>query len=181
MDCVVEVASLGEYHKLLERLRALGFREDTESGIICRYVQRELILDVMPIDAGILSFTNRWYADGMTNRHTRRLPGGEEIQIFSLPYVIASKIEAFKGRGNGDFYGSKDVEDIVTIFDGATSLEEEILSGPIEVRHWISKELASWMKTAEFRSAVEGHISDRLNSRGRTDRVMKIMSSLVGR
>jgi hypothetical protein len=44
------------------RLRSLGFREDQEDSIICRWRHRDddLIIDAMPADAAILGFENRW-------------------------------------------------------------------------------------------------------------------------
>src|SRR3954452_6064608 len=56
VDVIVEVASRARFHQFEERLRRHGFREDTESGVICRWHQGELVLDVMPTDASILGF-----------------------------------------------------------------------------------------------------------------------------
>jgi hypothetical protein len=49
-----------------ERLRALGFLEDTSEGApLCRWVHSGTILDVMPLDEKILGFSNRWYRAAM--------------------------------------------------------------------------------------------------------------------
>lgn len=66
-----------------------------------------------------LGFTNRWYPDGMANAKVVDLPNGERVSVFSAPYLLASKLEAFRGRGKGDFLASKDFEDIVALIDGA--------------------------------------------------------------
>ena len=63
VDVIVEVTSRGRFAEFEERLRAHGFREDQESGIICRWRHGDdLILDAMPTDASILGFENRWQA-----------------------------------------------------------------------------------------------------------------------
>ena len=61
VDAIVQVVSLVEYHRLSEKLRAKGFREDTsDDAPICRWLTDAVILDVMPTDARILGFGNRW-------------------------------------------------------------------------------------------------------------------------
>jgi hypothetical protein len=42
------------------------------------------------------------------------------------PYLLATKLEAFRGRGDGDFAGSTDIEDIILIIDGRPSVLEEV-------------------------------------------------------
>jgi len=51
---------------------------------------------------------------------------GIEIRIASAPHFLATKVEAFLGRGNNDFMGSADMEDIITIIDGRTEIIQEI-------------------------------------------------------
>lgn len=49
VDVITEVASLGDYYRLCERLRERGFSEDQSPGApICRWLAEELGLDVMP-------------------------------------------------------------------------------------------------------------------------------------
>jgi hypothetical protein len=56
VDVVVEVTSRTGFHAFEERLRSLGFKENQEDGIVCRWRHRDddLILDAMPADAAIL-------------------------------------------------------------------------------------------------------------------------------
>jgi hypothetical protein len=50
VDVIVEVTSRSAYYRFEERLRALGFVNDDEDGVICRFRHQGqgLILDVMP-------------------------------------------------------------------------------------------------------------------------------------
>ncbi len=41
-----------------------------------------------------------------------------EIRIVTAPYFLATKLDAFRGRGKGDYFGSNDLEDIVAVVDG---------------------------------------------------------------
>lgn len=62
VDAIVDVTSDAEYAVLSERLRALGLAEDSTPGApLCRWRRNDLIVDVMPVDAHVLGFSNRWY------------------------------------------------------------------------------------------------------------------------
>ena len=45
-----------------------------------------------------------------------------EIRVVTAPYFIATKIEAFRGRGRGDFLASHDLEDLIFVIDGRSSI-----------------------------------------------------------
>ena len=61
VDVISEIVSYADYAVFSERLRALGFTEDSREGApLCRWQHGELVLDVMPLDASILGFSNRW-------------------------------------------------------------------------------------------------------------------------
>ena len=119
VDCVVEMASHVKHYELEEELRKLGFKHPMAPGApICRWEYSGISVDVMPTEGKVLGFNNRWYAEGMANTRKAELPDGQEIEIFSAPYLLASKIEAFSDRGRGEFLVSRDIEDIVTVLDG---------------------------------------------------------------
>ena len=100
VDVIVEIAGLGQYSALGERLRARAFREDVESGIICRWRRGDdLILDVMPTDEAILGFSNSWFAPAFESAIDVTLPSGAVIRVVRPPYLVATKIEAFRRRG----------------------------------------------------------------------------------
>lgn len=43
------------------------------------------------------------------------LPSGRGIHLIAPPAFIGTRLEAFNGRGRGDFLSSHDIEDIITI------------------------------------------------------------------
>jgi hypothetical protein len=100
VDVVVEVTSRTAFHAFEERLRSLGFNEDQEDGISCRWRHRDsdLILDAMPADATILGFENRWQGASVPHAVERVLPSGARIRAAPPAYLLATKIEAFNGR-----------------------------------------------------------------------------------
>jgi len=103
VDAIVEITSYAEYAAFGDRLRALGFQEDTREGApLCRWVYHRTTLDAMPLDEKILGFSNRWYRAAMESSVTERLSDDLEIRIVTGPFFVATKLEAFKGRGRGD-------------------------------------------------------------------------------
>ncbi len=67
VDAIAEITSYAEYAAFGDRLRALGFQEDTREGApLCRWVHRGTTLDVMPLDEKILGFSSRWYRAAMS-------------------------------------------------------------------------------------------------------------------
>ncbi|MEG4446502.1 hypothetical protein [Microcoleus sp. F4-D5] len=140
VDCVVSIASRAEYYQLSDLLRTLGLLESTEPGApLCRWYCGEISIDVMPCDESVLGFSNRWYSPGIARAIRYQLPSGRQILIFSAPYLLASKIEAFTGRGGGNFYFSSDIEDIMAVLDGRSSLIEEVQQADTEVKSFLSR------------------------------------------
>ncbi|MGO9975469.1 MAG: hypothetical protein ACLP01_22250 [Solirubrobacteraceae bacterium] len=104
---VVVVVTTGAFYEFEARLRAPGFSEDRDSGVIRRWSHREtaLVLDAMPARADILGFENRRQSEGLRYAVERELPSGDRIRALSAPYLLATKLEAFKSRGRRDFHG----------------------------------------------------------------------------
>ncbi len=46
------------------------------------------------------------------------------VRIVTPPYYIATKFEAFHGRGCEDFMASQDLEDVITLVNGRSTLIE---------------------------------------------------------
>lgn len=104
VDVIVQVLSKAEYYALSDRLRDAGFKEDTRDGApICRWTNARVLLDVMPTDPAILGFGNAWYATAMAHALDVELPSGQTIRLVAAPYFLITKLEAFAGRGVGDY------------------------------------------------------------------------------
>ncbi len=104
VDIIVEVASRADYHRLEKMLRELGFFQKMQKDDpICRWHINDVIVDVMPTDENILGFSNRWYLPAIKNSVTIELEPNLEIQIVTAPYFLGTKLDAFFGRGRGDY------------------------------------------------------------------------------
>ena len=181
VDCVIGITSRVAYNELEEKLRAYGFTHpmDDPKAPICRWKFSEILDDVMPMDAGVLGFSNRWYPEGVEHAERWTLPDGQEISIFSLPYFLASKIEAFLGRGKGDFYGSQDIEDIIAVIDGAKDVREKVLASPETVMAYIREQFSAFLRNELFEQSVTGHLGPRTGA-GRVQIVLKLLAEVAG-
>jgi len=178
VDVVVELISMADFYKLQEQLLGLGFKNDTESNIISRFLIQGLKVDFMPTDPSILGFSNKWYIDGVKTAVVYKMTNGESIRIFTSPYFIASKMEAFKARGKGDLYGSHDLEDIIFVLDNRDSLAEELLSSDPNVKDYLKKEFDTLLKNKNFEEALIGHV-EQSGQTQRKNRIMEILKDFV--
>lgn len=175
VDVIVEVATMRDFYAFENKLRDKGFVEDAESGVICRWKHREtsLILDAMPGDPTILGFSNRWYTASLAEAVERTLPSGTSIRAVPPPYFLATKVEAFKDRGNGDFLGSRDFGDIVVLLDGRSEIEAEVAAADSELRNYLSEELQTMMANPRFEAGISGALRGDAASQQRGDLIVK--------
>lgn len=158
VDAIVDVTSYAKYGALSERLRALGLTEDrTQGAPLCRWRYRDLMVDVMPIDEEVLGFSNRWYPDAIETADTRSI-AGSDIRLVTSVYFVATKLEAFHGRGAGDVARSHDLEDIVTVVDGRPELGGEIAAARSDVRSYIAAEISLLLADMDFVEALSGFL-----------------------
>jgi len=157
VDCVVEVASTVAYHAFERRLRAQGFNPDP--GMICHYRIENIALDVMPTDPSILGFANRWAAEAFMAGESRDLGGDLRIRMITAPYFVATKIEAFYSRGEGDFVASHDIEDVVAIVDGRRELLDEVANLRSDaLRTYLREQFRALMADPRFVDALGTHL-----------------------
>ena len=159
VDVITEVGSLAEYYRLADALRAAGFVEDqSPDAPLCRWRAPDVILDVMPTDERVFGFGNRWYRPALANAQLLVLPSGERIRAVTAPYFLATKLEAFAGRGGGDYQASADLEDIVTVVDGRIELSEEVRLVEPALRQYLVECFSRLLATHALVEALPAHL-----------------------
>ena len=180
MDCIIDVISLTEYYKISERLRKNGFKQSPEDSVICRWRIDGVILDIMPTDEKILGFGNQWYQDAIQQSMQIELDTGTKINIVTAAYFLATKLEAFKTRGNNDFLASHYFEDIIGVIDGRVEIAEEVLQSPSNVRDYLSNNIAEIIQKAQFLEALPGHLNYGAVTNERVQIVLEKLRKIVG-
>ncbi len=180
VDCVVEIAGTGQYHELEAELRKLGFKHAVgEDAPICRWRFSGIKVDVMPTKGAVLGFSNQWYPTGMANAEEVVLPNKERVRVFSLPYLLASKLAAFRDRGREDFQASKDLEDIIALLDGCPEVEQKVDAAAAEVRQYLGREFKRLLAHDRFLPALEGSLRPGREGPERTERCMALMRRIA--
>lgn len=155
VDLIVPVIGNVGWHELQKELMARGFTHDLHTEMpACAMKLGELRVDFMPDDATILGFGNKWYAPALDTAVTVEL-GSMPVRLVSPVYFLATKLEAFKGRGNNDVLGSQDVEDILSMFNGRTEIISEVAAADDDVSEYISSEIARLLDHPDIDYAVQ--------------------------
>lgn len=176
VDVIVDVATLVEYHQFGQKMRKLGFREDRD-GPLCRWLLDNDIgrikLDVMPTDEEILGFSNHWYEAAINEAIEKSLPSGTIIRVVSPAYFVATKFEAFAGRGNGNFF-SHDLEDIIFVLENRNRLVLELMDSSEELKCYFARQ-AALLLNDEFLNVLPGLLNnpDSANAIENTLNIMK--------
>jgi predicted nucleotidyltransferase len=116
-------------------------------------------LDLVPLDEKVLGFANRWYRPGFESAVTAILPSGLQLRHLSAPYFMATKLEAFKDRGNNDVYLSHDLEDVIAVVDGREELIHELTAARPDVRDFVAQTLLGILRQPDFTNVLPGIVS----------------------
>lgn len=183
VDAIVQLYSRSDYYRLSEKLRSHGFKEDiSDDAPLCRWVNEKVILDVMPTDSTILGFGNQWYSAAAQHAEQIQLPSNKTIHMVSAPYFLITKLEAFDGRGQGDYIISHDIEDIIAVLDGRPEVIEEVKHSNPELVKALAVQFTALQKDSAFIDAISGHMpTDEISQKRVTmilEKIKQIASNL---
>ncbi len=178
VDVIVEIGSRTDYDHLKSQLYKLGLCED--GAPICRWRLGDVKVDIMPTDPEILGFSNRWYDAALYTAKMMVLTDDLRIRMISAPYFLATKLEAFLGRGEGDYYASHDLEDIIALVDGRPELVEEVRSSSLDLREYLAEKLTGLLQVPDFLSVISGHLPPDMASQARVEIVKGRLEELLG-
>lgn len=158
IDMTIDLANYAEWAQMQERLAELNFHPDPQGHSICSYKYKDIAIDIMPADDSSIGVSNKWYKPGFQFIQQIQLSENIHINILPSPYFLATKLEAFKDRGNSDFYGSHDYEDIIYLIDNRTTIVKEILAAESDVKEYIKAELTTIKNHPQAEEILATHI-----------------------
>lgn len=178
VDVVVHAVSTADYYAMEKAVESRGFKHDlSPEAPICRWVLQGVALDLMPSQPGILGFHNRWYPLAIETAAQIKL-NGMDIRLITAPVFVATKFEAFHGRGNNDYLASHDLEDIITVVDGRPELQQEIDQADGELRRYIAAEFKALLEDRDFLMALAGHLPGDAASQARLPELISRMRAI---
>ena len=178
IDVVLEVVTHIDYTKMEKRLFGLKFKNDISEGAPkCRWIVDDIKVDVLPSRDDLGQWRGRWFEEALRTATPREI-SGKTINVVTASCFIATKMDAFADRGNGDFLASRDVEDIVAIVDGRASLESEIFTSHPDLRRYVSETVRTWLEKPEFIEALQGHLPGDTASQQRLPNLVKCLQRI---
>jgi len=151
----------------------------SEGAPKCRWIFDGLLVDVMPVSGEAADLRSRWFPEALAAAREIELVEGIAGYIITAPYFIATKLEAFSDRGNKDYYGSVDLEDIITILDGRKSILQEIEELPQSIRIYLTKTFSELINDRVFMESLPGHLLPDAASQQRIPRLLAILRRLA--
>ena len=122
----------------------------------------------------------RWFPEALKLAISKDLGDGCSAQVVSPSLFLATKLEAFKDRGKGDYYLSHDLEDIITVVDGCASIVGEVNASGAGVKAFISRGFSEILNHPDFSDALPGHHPEKLRIPLVLDRFVAIATLIPG-
>ncbi|RRJ96973.1 hypothetical protein Ga0100231_024825 [Opitutaceae bacterium TAV4] len=159
VDVILEVVTARHYAEIEERLRKLGFDHDMRPGApCCRWMLGEhLTVDIMPVSGSFLGLNTQWFSEALGSAKLHEV-SNTSLRLISPVAFLATKYTAFLDRGDGDYYGSHDMEDFVTVIDGRENIVTEVNDAPTELREYIAQAIANLLANPFFEESLPGHL-----------------------
>jgi predicted nucleotidyltransferase len=180
VDVIVEVTAGQRYSDLEAKLRALGFQHDvTPNAPKCRWRLGDLTVDVMPTEGKDLGLNTRWFAEALAGAEERAVRGDIRLRLISPVGFLATKLAAFFDRGDGDYYGSRDLEDLLTVIDGREALVAEVTAAAPEMRRYLRDSLARLLASSAFRDVLSAALPSDAASQARLPMLRRKLQALA--
>ena len=163
IDIVLEIASSHHLEELRQKLADRGIHVASDEKVICRFRYQNILLDIMATKEVGWAPANPWFQDGFKRAQIHRL-NNVTIKIMPLAYYLASKITAFRNRGDDPRF-SHDFEDVVYILDNRSTLPADILKSDDEVRTFLGSEFKVMLEDPVFQEAILAHLEPSIQTK----------------
>lgn len=178
VDVIAEVFTHIEFTNLEARLRELGFRHDTSEGApSCRWLADGVKVDIMPMRDPV-TLQNPWFEIAVRTAQPITIHD-QTLLLVTAPCFLAMKILAFHNRGNSDFMGSHDLEDVLSLVDGRAALVDEMAHADAGVRQYVCGIFAGFLADTRFRESLPGHLPSDEASQQRLPGLEKKLQTLA--
>lgn len=158
VDVILEVVTAQRYSEVEAKLRGLGFDHDMRQGAPrCRWVLEALTVDIMPTDGAFLGLNTAWFKEALATA-TEQEFAHTRLKLISSVAFLATKLVAFADRGDRDYYGSHDLEDLVAVIDGREQIVAEVDRAPASLRGYVIESVQHLIDSPAFNEALAGHL-----------------------
>lgn len=181
VDVIIEVVSRLDFSKIEEKLRSIGFKHDMSEGAPkCRWLVEDITVDVMPANEETSEWGSKWFSEALTTSQPVKIEDDTVIDVVTVPFFLATKLDAFSDRGKEDFYGSHDVEDIITVLDGRSNVVAEVANAPHSLSTYIGTRFAELVANSDFMESLSGHLLPDPASQARLPDLRETIKRIAG-
>ncbi len=175
VDLVLEIAGYAEFVEMEEMLRKVGFtRKWLENLPVVAWYWKGVRVDFLPHRSMKLMPANSWFPVLLDEAEHVEVISGKFAWRASAPCFVATKIEAFYSRGQGDYLRSKDLEDIVAVIDGRAEILDEINISSHDVRGFVSQSCRQLLADERFMECLPQMVIDDQREAVVADRLLRI-------
>jgi hypothetical protein len=157
IDLTFQITTASELEKVRLALIEKGFREASDSEVTCRFKYEDLLVDVMSTKEVGWVPGNRWFLEGFEKAIKISLDD-ISIMLLALPYFLATKFDAFFDRGMKDLYASKDLEDLIYLFNHTSTIVEQIQDSPQKLLNYLKEAVQQMIEDEPIMNAIPGHL-----------------------
>jgi hypothetical protein len=101
--------------------------------------------------------------------------------MVTAPYFLATKLDAFVGRGKGDYFMSHDMEDIVAVLDGRAEVVSDVDQVDPILRKHLRDRFTRFLGDPKFVEALPGHLPGDAASQARVPLLLERIQAIAGR
>ena len=157
IDISVQISTYAQMEELREKLALKRIYPALSEKVMYRYSFEDILIDFIPFEQTPLGPTNSWLKPGFEKAYPVNI-GELEIKILPVSLFLATKWEAFKGRGC-DPRVSPDFEDIIYIIDNNKELVADVRNANKDVQEYL-KEMSTEILDHPYRNEIiECHIN----------------------
>ena len=120
----------------------------------------------------------KWYTEGIENKTTKTLADGTQIFVFQPEYYLATKFEAYKGRGGNDLRQSHDFEDIIYMMENCTELLNNIRNANATVKVYLKNEYQNLLENHNITEGIESALPYG-SGEGGTDIILELIQNIA--
>lgn len=99
--------------------------------------------------------------------------------MITAPYFLATKMEAFLTRGNSDYYGSHDLEDMIAVIDGRPEILDEIYNENDDLKKYLAEKFGFLNQDSAFMEAIPCHLPPDQASQDRASIITKRLRQII--
>ena len=178
IDVVLDILTDPGQIVLEEKLRAVGFYHDmSENAPRCRWCSDNVKVDILSIKDKFSGMNMKWLKETL-EAPEKIEHKGYVFNVASVPCFLAMKLEAFSDRGRSDYFGSRDIEDVVSVVDGRVSIVEEIRISDWKIINFISETIKKLLEIPDFVISISGHLRPDPASQQRKEIVIERLNKI---